>query len=69
MTDWNPMGYCIHCGAPIFTSDEPVEGQPCLDCILDGTAGMTDKEQARKASKFLLEAEIIIPPGRPETKH
>jgi hypothetical protein len=29
------MSRCIHCGAPIF-SDDPVEGQPCLDCIFDG---------------------------------
>lgn len=26
---------CIHCDQAIL-SDEPVEGQPCLDCIVDG---------------------------------
>ena len=66
---WKSMGTCIQCGAPIFTSDEPVEGQPCLDCIFDGTADATDKEQARAASQFLSEAEIIIPPAPDETEH
>lgn len=25
---------CVKCGAPIL-SDEPVSGQPCLDCIME----------------------------------
>lgn len=33
-----PMGKCNVCGAPIFTSNEPIRDQPCLDCIFDGKA-------------------------------
>lgn len=58
-----PMGKCIYCTAPIFC-DEPVEGEPCLDCIFDG---ITSKDEWFKRAHKILDNSTETFPPTPET--